>query len=775
MAERRRPKPYPGLPPAADAPLAGLRVLDLTRTIAGAVATLLLADFGANVSVAEPKAGHALQGHPGWRVWRRGKTPVTLDITTAAGRRRALALAQDIDIVIDDLSPAEAASSGFPAAVAAISPRVIHTTITAAGTSGPWRDLPADDALALALSGAMSRQASHRPGPAYFVMPIASFGAALLALHGTGAALVARERGRQGPWRVETSLFAGAMAMESSAWVKPENPPQIEFPMRGPQGSIPLYRLYQTQDGRWLHVGGLTPRFWPRAAIAFGQPELISDERFQAPPGMGTNANRKALMDILAAAFDKRPYHEWDEILEEADIPFGPSMTVDEYRVDPQVRQQELVVTTDDPEVGPFEQMGRVIKWSAPGTTTEPPPPLPDAPHTPPLAGIRLIDASGYIAGAYGGGMLADLGADVIKVESEGSDGLRGNMGFQSWNLGKRAAALDVRDPRARDAYLRLVATADAVLENMRPGVAERLGTGYEAVRAVNPRAVYCYVSAHGSTGPYRHKPGFDPIMQARSGIERAQGGLFGPPVFLIPPVTDNTAAMLNAFAILMGLYKQAQTGIGIWVETSLMAAAALLQSDSLTQYEGRPPRPANDRDHLGPHALRRLYPCKDGWLLLVCQEEREWQSLCAVARRPWVADPRFATAALRLHNDLALAAEIGGWLGGRALSRTVAALRRRGVPCVPATGTGMSLDEPQVAENGYRGLFRHRQYGRIGQGAGWTRVNGVPSASRCSGPMIGEDTREVLLEAGLTHAEIDALIAAGVAQEVAPPVAARV
>lgn len=760
-------------------PYTGLRVLDLTSTMAGAITTMLLADFGAEVTMAQPPEGHPLRGEEGFKVWRRGKTPLTIDMRTARGRRTIRELAAAVDVLVDDLPPGELERLELaPETLAAANPRLVHASITACGTRGPWRDLPADEALVTALSGIMRRQPGFREGPVYFVLPLCSYAAALLALHGIGASLIARGQAPRSAFRVETSLLAGALAQGGATFVTTEKPQPFDALARLALGAMPLYRLYQCQDGRWLHLGAINARFWPKIALAVDRPELISDERFQQPPRMRDNDARRDLITILAAEFDRRPFAEWDRILDEHDVPYAPSQTVDEFLHDPQVRQQQMLITVSDPEVGPMEQPAPPIKFRVRDAGREPrneaqTRPTQDTGHRTedaPLAGVRILDVSQYIAGPYGGAFLADLGADVIKVEGPDGDGLRGlHGGFLAWNRGKRGVCLDLRTAGGRAAYLRLAATVDVVLDNMRPGVAERLGIGYADVCRVNPRVIYCYVSAYGSTGPYRHKPGVDPLMQARSGIERAQGGLEGPPVFLVPPVTDNTAAMLNAVGILAALHERERTGKGQFLETSLLMAACLLQSDAMTAYAGRPPRPANDRDHRGPHALRRLYACKDGWLMLACRDEHNWQALCRALGHPeWRDDPRFATTEDRARHDRLLTETLTERLGSLRLARAIASLRRRGVPVAPATGECETIDAPQFVENGYTAAFPHADLIGVRQAVGLVRVNGAPPALRCTAPLLGEHTRVVLAEAGLSAAEIDALLASGAAVQAA-------
>ncbi len=205
----------------------------------------------------------------------------------------------------------------------------------------------------------------------------------------------------------------------------------------------------------------------------------------------------------------------------------------------------------------------------------------------PPLAGIRVVDLTSYIAGSYAGMMLADLGAAVVKVESPAGDSFRELPGFFGWNRGKRSIAVDLKAPDGRAIVERLVAEGDVAMENMRPGVAERLGMGSERLQALNPRLVYCSVTAFGSTGPYVDRPGFDPLLQALSGTMVLQG-FGGPPRYVRIAITDYYAAALAAQAILAALFVRERTGEGQKVETSLLHAALALQSGNVVDYQGK-------------------------------------------------------------------------------------------------------------------------------------------------------------------------------------------
>src|SRR5437667_96356 len=193
-----------------------------------------------------------------------------------------------------------------------------------------------------------------------------------------------------------------------------------------------------------------------------------------------------------------------------------------------------------------------------------------------PLDGIAVVDLTSYIAGSYAGMMLADMGARVTKVEALAGDSFRELPGFYGWNRGKRSIAVDLKTPAGCQIVEQLAARSDVFMENMRPGVADRLGVGYERLHALNPRLVYSSVTAFGSTGPYADRPGFDPLLQAMSGAMALQG-FGGPPQYLRIAVTDYYAASLAAQAILAALFVRERTGKGQRVETSLLHASLAL------------------------------------------------------------------------------------------------------------------------------------------------------------------------------------------------------
>jgi crotonobetainyl-CoA:carnitine CoA-transferase CaiB-like acyl-CoA transferase len=738
----------------------GVRILDCSQGRVGPMAAMLMADFGAQVLKIEPPGGDWMADRPGYQMWNRNKARLTLDVTSPDGRARLEEMLAAADVAIFDYTPRQMEALDLLDA-AERHPRLVRVWTPPYGTSGLWSEMASHHGALMAMTGAAFRQSSYEYQPVYLVMPVLHYAQATMAAGAAGAALL--ERGKSGLGQAVTvsGLSAVALVGGASGNILPIG--------RRPLGASPSYRLYECGDGKFLFLATLFSYFFQRAVKAMGLEVALAEDVFP-----------EDVTALMEARFLQKPRDEWLEIMQAADVPAAPVTPREDWLRSELIANNDMRAVLNDPELGDVEMPGVPVKLAAtPGSVRHllrdarkadveaflaapaaaAPTSAAGPPKTGPLTGIKVLDLGTVIAGAYASAILANLGADVIKVESADGDPWRDRgVGFTAYNRGKRGLVVDLKQPAGRELFLDLVRQADVVLDNYRLGVRDRLGVGHADVLAANPRAISCSITTYGSRGGETRRPGFDPLLQARSGMQAAQGG-DGEPVFHVIAVNDFASASMAAFGVIAALNARERTGAGQVMETSLTAQSAMFQSGELTTWAGAPAAPMGCRDCLGISAVDRFYACADAWVAVACGSAEEATALAAALGRPDWADRFDMPGEPR---DGALAGELAATLAAMPSADALAALLGAGVRAAPVREGDEILGDPWLWANDFFDQPRQTPHGPV-----VNRPYGHFSRSECGyrrpDPGLGEHTFEVLADYGIAEDRIAQLSEDGV------------
>jgi crotonobetainyl-CoA:carnitine CoA-transferase CaiB-like acyl-CoA transferase len=772
--------------------LDGLRVVELTHGMAGEMAGMVLADNGADVVKVEPPGGLRGRAGAGFLVWNRGKRSVVADLAGGPGRAALDDLVRGADVLLEDLrrGTVERLDVGYES-LRAVNPELVYVAITGFGERGPLRDLPGYEYIVAAKSGRMADQArvgGDRPG--FTPTPIASYGAAMLAVQGALAALYRRTRGGGG-CRVHTSLAHALVTVDMTSG-HGHRVHHVDTSGRV-YGVMPLaFMTARCRDDRYLQMCSRFPHHFRNWMRVLGLSDIYHDPAYAQVPDI--LPSQRALDDLVAEVrgrMAERTLDEWLDIFSVENVGANPFLAPRELLGCEQALVTGGVATVEDPDRGPLVQIGPLAHLSAtpatlgrgaprlggddPAALAWSPRPEPPRAYPPaegggararyPLDGVTVLELGFAYAAPQAMTLLGEMGARIVKVEPPTGDPARRNWTttYGKELQGKESVVADLKTAEGLEIVRRLAARADILLHNFRPGVPEKLGVDYDSMRACNPRLVYVYGSCYGSVGPWAHLPGFHSSPNAIAGTGVVEAGDGNPPQNRT--FGDPAGAFALAASTLIALCARDRTGEGQYVEGTMLTALGYAVSDRSVTGAGVPEVAALSEDQLGLNPYCRLYSTADGWLALCCRRDEERAALhrlLGAAGRP-APGP----------DDPAGADGVPRWLREAFATRTADAWEERllaaGVPAVRSDNVNFfdfMLRSQHMRANGLSIEDDVERAGRIWRSAGCVEFSNLPLRTATSTP-LGAGTAAVLTELGYSAEQIAHLDASGVTRAV--------
>ena len=785
-------------------------MLDLTSGPTGGMATMVLADFGADVVKVERPSGDRFRALASSPLWLRGKRSVVLDLALAAGRASLHDLVRSADVLVASGPPSRLARWGVDAdAALRLRPDLVHCAITGWGPRGDLAEVPAYDGAVAALGGRMlafERQLK-RGGPVFAAVPVTSHVASQGAVQGILAGLLARAAGGGGQ-RVETSLLQGLLPFDLMELLLVEVVERtgvqgVNVTSMG--GDMPTlnYHPIRTADGRWIQCGNLLEHLLMACMDAMDLlGDLLADDRFVASPGLWDPEAVEVARDLILNRALEKTADEWMDIFRaNGNVAAEPFLTTAEALHHPDVVANGDVVMIDDPAVGPVRTIGPIAELMAtPAVIGRPAPRVGEhtdevlaevlaatsavtaapssAPVGRPLDGVLVVEFATIIAAPLSTALLADLGARVIRVEVTDGDPYRhlvpGGMPAAKTTAGKESICIDLKKADGRALARELAARADVLVHNYRPGVPERLGLGYDDLAALNPRLVWVSVAGYGRRSPSANRPATHPCAGAAMGGAGYQGGaavtVSCPTLADVREMSrqliranesnpDPNTSVVTASATLMALVARQRHGMGQAVYVNMLAANGYANADGALDYAGMPARPNADAEMYGLSAGYRLYRAAEGWVFLAATSPAEWERFAAAVGRPDLAAAPDATG------DAARAVALAELFAGRPAVEWQDLLTVARVACVRADGSTPGpffARHPQMLANGFAPETTHARFGTHRRWGSIVTVNGGNDRLG-PGVLAGEHTDLLLAELGRTADDIARLRAAKV------------
>jgi crotonobetainyl-CoA:carnitine CoA-transferase CaiB-like acyl-CoA transferase len=756
-------------------PCAGLHVVELALGtselglgMAGGVPGMVLADLGAKVTRVIDPVGIAIDRDVVWgRAWHRDKQLVATDDVEQI---RALLAAADVALVYGDETRIEQRGFGY-AEIARAHPSLVYARVRPSRTG--CGVVPDYGLLVEAHAGFCSQLQGHRPGPIFVDVRAPGAGTTFILLSSVLALLRRRALTQQGGW-TETSLYDGMLATLGTMIGRAEHAPDHVESYWENGSTFPNF-MYRCQDDELIQVWFGGKGMYEKVIQVLGdEPSTAGYYAEQVSGQLQVRAQR------WRELFTAQPASVWMERLRAVGVACEPVLAPGEALKDPHLtaagialeRGAEVLVSGGIS----LERGAEVLVSGAISVERGPAAVEPAASGGALLAGVRVLDFSAFVAGPLSAQVLADLGAEVIKVEPPEGEAMRAAAyAIAACQRGKRSLAIDITSAAARPVVERLIAWADVVLHNFRVGVSARLGIDEATVLRINPRAVYLHSSAFGAQGPRAKMPGNDALMQALTGFEHAVGGSDNAPLAATWIPIDMAGGWVGAIGVLAGLYARATQARGQVVNTSLLGAGMLLQSGTYLR-DGKVVRqPELDRDQTGYGAGYRIYECADGrWLAVVIADVEVWQRVaslpeCGELPREYVPLRRGPDDEQAQRAEAVLQAALRGascetW---RERLSSVGALAEPVEHIDRDQFRRKILDDPFNQQLGRVVSYDVRAWGRFEQLGCLMRCG--PSSScqlQATLPDVGEHSVAILGELGFDEAEISALIAGQVVRQ---------